>query len=137
MITSLSDLSNVPTELLIEALADRHIFETTLENDFIRVTEHSADIWQVPIDIFTAKERGPNRLANIRQAAMSTLYDLGHSSLAVGPLFGNRDHSTVRHALKTTSTLAATNADIAARLNQLRTRLNLEPHPETRSFASL
>jgi chromosomal replication initiator protein len=62
------------------------------------VTEH----FGVSEDSILESGRGPKEVAHARQIAMYLMKEMtNHSLKSVGNRFGNRDHSTVQHAVKT------------------------------------
>lgn len=74
--------------------------------------------------------RRARRVARPRQIAMFLAYDLTVASLPmVGRHFGDRDHTTVLHAVKTVEQLMAQDRDFAAVVSELRQQLEQPEQP--------
>jgi chromosomal replication initiator protein len=66
------------------------------------ITERVADYFAVEVNKILERGRGTKEVAQARQVAMFLMKELTSSSLkTIGKRFGDRDHSTVVHAIKT------------------------------------
>ncbi|SFE67541.1 chromosomal replication initiator protein DnaA [Peptostreptococcus sp. D1] len=96
----LSGKKEIDLQLAKEALKDSLVSYTTNEVNVLRIKETVADAFNVSVEDIDSKKRD-KKYAFPRQIAMYIAREIMDISLpAIGEEFGNRDHSTVIHAIK-------------------------------------
>ncbi len=85
-------------EIVVSATANRKTKLISGEN----ITDAVAQYFAVEVDKILERGRGTKEVAQARQVAMFLMKELTSASLKnIGKRFGDRDHSTVVHAIKT------------------------------------
>lgn len=88
-----------------------------------RIQAETADHYDLPMFEMTSARRGRD-VAHARQMAMYLSRQLTKKSLPdIGRFFGNRDHTTVMHAIKEVELRAAIRDDVAEDIRLLRRKL--------------
>lgn len=96
----LSGKKEIDLQLAKEALKDSLVSYTTNEVNVLRIKETVADAFNVSVEDIDSKKRD-KKYAFPRQIAMYIAREIMDISLpSIGEEFGNRDHSTVIHAIK-------------------------------------
>ena len=82
------------------------------------------------LDVNVEEMKGKTRKRDIVQARQIAMYfakEMTRNSLkAIGVHFGNRDHSTVIHALQTVSDLIETDKSFKQNVSEIRKRISME-----------
>lgn len=88
-----------------------------------------ADAYRIPVGVMTqpsGKQFGSNtfEVSHPRQVAMYLAKELTNHSLSrIGQFFGNRDHSTVIHGLRSVDRRVSTDRFAAAKITQIRDKI--------------
>jgi chromosomal replication initiator protein len=115
-----SDISMNLARMVVEEIAPS--FKRQVNKDAIISTV--SEFFAIPEDKLLESGRGTKEVAHARQVAMylmKKLTNLSHKS--VGKRFGDRDHSTVVHAINTIETFMKEDHGFAKALEQLRNKL--------------
>lgn len=88
-----------------------------------RIQDVVSAFYRIPSDEMTSERRG-REVARPRQIAMYLAREMTPKSFPdIGKLFGNRDHTTVLHAVRRVESLIEADPDIAVDVEVLRERL--------------
>ncbi len=103
---------------------DREEMSPTAALTPLRIREVVAQAWEVKSDALASKRRTKD-LTVPRQVAMFLIKEFLDTPLvAIGEVFGGRDHSTVIHSIRKVEDTMAEDPGFAARVEQLRSSLN-------------
>ncbi len=107
------------TQEVLHDILKAHDRRVTIEEIQKRVAEH----WNIRLSDMSSARRA-RAVARPRQVAMYLAKQLTSRSLPeIGRKFGNRDHTTVMHAVKVVAELIETDADFSERVELLRRML--------------
>ena len=107
------------TQDVLHDILKAHDRRVTIEEIQKRVAEH----WNIRLADMSSARRA-RAVARPRQVAMYLAKQLTSRSLPeIGRMFGNRDHTTVMHAVSRVAELMAADADFAERVELLRRML--------------
>ena len=107
------------TQEVLHDILKAHDRRVTIEEIQKRVAEH----WNIRLSDMSSARRA-RAVARPRQVAMYLAKQLTSRSLPeIGRKFGNRDHTTVMHAVKVVAELIETDADFSERVELMRRML--------------
>lgn len=124
-IKAFADLLRSPinVSLVHDALSDYIRGQTRRPIDVMDIQKYVAQAYGVPPESLRGKRR-TNTVANARQIAMYLTKELTTLTVVeIGRRFGNRDHSTVLHAVKKVRQLMAESAEVRSRIDQMKNEL--------------
>jgi chromosomal replication initiator protein len=122
---ALASLDERPVTVALAEEALRDLIKEEEPVDHGRIIKACADHFGVTLKDITSGGR-TKQLALARQVAMYLLRStLSLSLKEIGGLFGNKDHTTVMHAVRRVGNLRTTDPSFAARLDKLAKGINL------------
>ena len=124
-IKAFADLLRSPinVSLVHDALSDYIRNQARRPIDVQEIQKYAAQAYGVPPESLRGKRR-TNVLANARQVAMYLTKELTTLTVVeIGRRFGNRDHSTVLHAVKKVRQMMAEEPEIKQRIEQMKHEL--------------
>lgn len=84
----------------------------------------TAEHFHLDPDLMKSQRRGTNDVAHARQIAMFLARELTHQSLPqIGRFFGNRDHTTILHAMRAVQSRICNSVKTAEDVDVIRGRL--------------
>jgi chromosomal replication initiator protein len=117
--------NELPSPELARRLLERVAPEQTQGSCTVAaILDATATQFGIGTDSLLARDRRP-AVARARKVAMYLARELtGQSFPEIGRGFGDRDHSTVLHAVRSVSTEVTRDPELATAVNNLRTRLS-------------
>lgn len=111
-------------DFAIEALKDYFGSSVYSNSNISKIQKAVADYFNITVENLKSKKRTAN-INNARQIAMYLCRMITEETTTrIGLEFGNRDHSTVLHAIEKVSKDAKNNEDLKHKLNEIKSKIN-------------